>query len=181
MQCWSLAASVRLSDVARWCISNHGVDRLLVSTRFDRGATKRTLLVPEVSDSVERIFAGRIVTSVLATAWPGTELVDHCGLVYVIVFDEDLGKRMASVEDLICNWTQSHDPPLPEDLCLFRQAAKLPVVVSVTHEGEAWVLTDEAVTLPGAERAFLPPGELLIPRGDFFVTCLVQKGCLPNE
>lgn len=170
MKCWSLDSSVRFSTVSHWCLSNHQVDRLLVSTRLDQDAPKRGLLAPRVHGSIEQIFAGRIVTTLFATAWPGTELVDHCGLVYVIRFDEDLSMRIAAFQDCISKWTQWHEPPLPEDLCLFREGDELPVLVSVTHEGDAWLVTDRGLTLEGVERAPLSLAQLLIPRGQFFVT-----------
>jgi len=176
MECWSLDSSIRFSTVSHWCLANYQVDRLLVSTRLDQDAPQGGLLAPRVHSSIEQMFVGRIVTTLFATAWPGTELVDHCGLVYVIRFDEDVGMRMAAIEEYISKWTQWHDPPLPEDLCLYRRGDEVPVLVSVTHEGCAWLLTERGMTLEGAERSPLSVAELLIPRGQFFVTPTTTSG-----
>lgn len=135
MQSWILRRRARLTDVLTWSLQMHSVDRLLVTARLSK---------PFVQEVVDSIFGSRILQKKLAGRWPGTRLIGHQGVAYVIAFDDSLIQPMAAAGRLLFDWVHRHDPPLPEDLCLFRQGADWPVLVSVTHELDGWVFSDEA-------------------------------------
>lgn len=65
---------------------------------------------------------------------------------------------MTETKSYLSDWKQSNDPPLPEDVCLYREGEAWPVLVSVTHDGDAWLYDDE----PGA--AFVSVPEIELPR-----------------
>lgn len=77
---------------------------------------------------------------------------------------------MIETENRLSAWTQWHQPPLPEDLCLYRAGDPVPVLVSVTHDGDAWIFHDGVVSDDVAVPAqlVLPP-ELMPPAPDFLV------------
>jgi hypothetical protein len=87
VRCWELDSCLGLDRIAAWCLEKSNVDRLLATTRLDRDATEPTLLKPEVEHAVYSIFKNRVLETLYAIAWPGTELIGHFGKVYVIGFD----------------------------------------------------------------------------------------------
>jgi hypothetical protein len=146
MNSWRLRRGARLAEVLAWCWQEHSVDRLLVSARLDSSRKQRVLSRPSIEGVIESIFGARVLEKRFASRWPGTQLIGHQGAVYIIEFDDSLIKPMATAGKLFFDWTQNHEPPLPEDLCLFRKGADWPALVSVTHEWDAWVFSEEAPT-----------------------------------
>jgi hypothetical protein len=168
MRCWSLTDG-SIQEIGEWSLANRHVDRLLVSTRLDQDAKPSRLLAPNVSESIDRIFGDLVLSQFETQAWPGTELAGHLGRVFIIEFNERVLKRMMEAENLLANWTQWNEPALPEDVCLFREGDEWPVLVSVTHENSAWVLSDSPVGLRGIEETSFSSNDLLIPRDPLFV------------
>jgi hypothetical protein len=117
----------------------------------------------EVDDAVSSIFGERVVSITRAVAWPGSRLFGHSAKVYEIALDEAVCKRMVATENMVSGWTHRPRPPLPEDICLFRRGDVLPVFVSVTHECDAWLLSEKGAEFDGATLSSIPP-DLMIPR-----------------
>jgi hypothetical protein len=144
MQSWVLRRGARLTDLLTWSLQMHSVDRLLVTARLTHDKKQQSLMKPSVEKAVDSIFGSRILEKKLVSRWPGTKLIGHQGVVYVIAFDDSLIRPMAAAGRLLFDWVHRHDPPLPEDICLFRQGADWPALVSVTHELDGWVFSEEA-------------------------------------
>jgi hypothetical protein len=162
---WDLPRRIRLRPVLEWCLEQHRVDRLLVSARIDQ-PRKRKLLTPEVGGAIDEIFGGHILARRYCSAWPGTELIGHRGLVVVIAFSAALVDAMSSSGRYLFDWRHHFSPSLPEDLCLYRQGDPLPVLVSVTHENDAWILSGQEVSIKGAKLSEWSVQDLLIPGAD---------------
>lgn len=166
---WTLDPETRTEAVLRWCLEHHGVDRLLVAARLKRESPDHSLLTPAVGQAITDLLGSIILERHYTTAWPGTRLVGHDGLVLTIHFSERLIGPMAAAGELLRHWRHSHTPPLPEDLCLYRHGDKHPVLVSVTHEAMAWLITNTAVDLPGARPEDHDPTDFVPPAEDGFV------------
>jgi hypothetical protein len=145
------------------------VDRLLVAARLDTDEVTPTLLSPGVDQQVQDLFGPSVLERRYAEEWPGTQLIGHQGVVWTVAYSERLFAPMIAAANLLRSWRHSHNPPLPEDICLFRQGDSLPVLVSVTHEEEAWLITDREVDLPGAEAADAGVLEYIPPAATGFV------------
>lgn len=167
---WRLPTSTPIRTLFRWCVEERGVDRLLLSARLEKGSKEPVLLQPEVERIVSSVLGDRILVRKLVSKWPGTELIGHVGMVYEVEFDDSVIEGMARVGARLEAWQMANDPPLPEDPCLFRQTAEWPVLVSVTHEGDAWILTEERPPFcTGAPFAFTPENLLIPPASQGFV------------
>lgn len=162
---WWLDYATRLEPLMNWCLENHAVDRLLVVSRLSQESDEPELLVPPVEEAVLELFADRILDRRCAGGWPGTRLVKHDALVTRVEFSIALVEPMVAAAELLRDWRHSHSPPLPEDLCLYRHGEPLPVLVSATHKGSAWLLTDREVRIEGAELGesdlteYIPPAD----------------------
>jgi hypothetical protein len=165
-----------LSKVLNWCLREHQVDTLLVAHRppptglrneHDRGC------FPGIDSAVRTVFGDRIIKSFWASGWPGTQLFAN-GRVYVIRFDETVAKRMASLEDRLFAWDGSAERRLPEDLCVFRDGSRLPVLVSVTHEKDAWIISDKKSQPPGFTDSSFKPEEYVWD-GPYFCRRMLKK------
>jgi hypothetical protein len=165
---WDVAPAATLGAVLTWCQERRRVDRLLVATRLDRESKKPMLLYPGVAESVRRIFGKQVLHETMARRWAGTELIGHSGKVYLIAFNEDVKQRMIEAENRWGAWTGNHTPPLPEDLCLFRDGDAVPLFVSVTHDEEAWIFDDEPVPRNLATPSKIRLPEDLLPPPPFY-------------
>ncbi len=160
---WSLPRDTRIEPILRWCLGNHGVDRLMVSARMRQKADRPTLAHPEVGQAIDRLFGPWILRRDHTSEWPGTRLIGHDGLAVTVRFSEGLIDRMIAAGELFRDWTDRHSPPLPEDLCLYRSGEDKPTLLSVTHEEMIWLYTDRDLDFPGAEldphgiADFIPP------------------------
>lgn len=83
--------------------------------------------------------------------------------MYEIAFDLSLMEPMARLGPRLSDWQMNSKPPLPEDLCLFNHRADWPVLVSVTHEGDAWILSEDRPPFCTGESFIFKPENLLIP------------------
>ena len=76
---------------------------------------------------------------------------------------------MIATQKYLSGWKQSNDPPLPEDVCLYREGEDWPVLVSVTHDGDAWLFDDK----PDAKFVRAPeiplPNDLVPPPPTFIL------------
>lgn len=166
LSCWKLPMDVELEPLLLWCVENRDVNRLLVTARFWRGARgKREGPNAKVVQAMESLFRGRILRRVLARKWPGTEVIGSEAIVFVIGFDAALMKPMVEAAPRLAEWTRWNDPPLPEDLCLYRQGDEWPALMSITHEGDAWVFGTGDLSLTGATPSQLDAEYLGVPMG----------------
>jgi hypothetical protein len=168
-RCWDVLKDVSVDEISRWCLRARGVDRLIVAVRPYIDRDGRVEYDARIDESVLRVFGGSIIRSTYAMAWPGTELIENMGKVYVIRFDSNVAQRISNEMNHLSGWVQRGNPPLPEDLCLYREGDAWPVLVSVTHDGDAWLYDDD----PDAAFLRTPtislPNDLIPPAPRFIV------------
>jgi len=160
---WGLPTSTPIRALFEWCSQAKGVDRLLLSARLEKESKEPILLEPEVENTVSSVFGDKVLARKLARKWPGTELIGHPGMVYEIAFVSSLIDRMERIGPRLADWQMSSRPPLPEDPCLFSSEAEWPVLVSVTHEGDAWILSEERPPFCSEDSFVFRPENLLVP------------------
>lgn len=183
--CWKLPMDVELEPVLVWCTETRSVNRLLVTIRFAADAKgRRDEPSKAMLRSIESLFSDRILKSRLAREWPGTRLIGHEGAIVVIDFGSALIGPMLRAGRRLQDWTERNSPPLPEDLCLYRQGDEWPALVSVTHEADAWLIGDTPPAIEGAVPCPLDADYLGIPTGqeDFLVGARPWvPGSLPTD
>lgn len=119
---------------------------------------------PRLEQTVTSLFGDRLLARKLARKWPGTELIGHDGMVFVIAFDSSLIDPMCELGEFLGDWLHSRASPLPEDPCLYKQGDDCPVLVSVTHEKEAWILSNTKPSFcPKANSFQYDSKNLLVP------------------
>jgi hypothetical protein len=75
---------------------------------------------------------------------------------------------MLRVQPDITKWIHNGSRPLPEDLCVFLYGARLPFLVSVTHEGDVWLLAPTNPLGKGVrEEKRAKPNRFIYPRKYF--------------
>jgi hypothetical protein len=116
-----------------------------------------------IEDVITSLFGDRLMEKKLVRRWPGTELVGHEGVVFRIAFDPSLVEPMAELGAHLSAWQHSNRPPLPEDPCLYRQGDDWPVLVSVKHEGDAWILSEKKPPFCKGKPFEFKPENLLVP------------------
>ena len=160
MKAWKLGRDVELRPILVHCLQVDGVDRLILALRQDQDGT---LLYPEMQLALERIFGSHILELKTGKRWPGTDsTMRDCNLA-VIEVDASLIAPMCSAGPKLFDWTGWPAPVLPEDLCLYRQGAEWPSLMSVTHEHDAWILAQEKPELIDGEEEEFRPAEFHIP------------------
>jgi hypothetical protein len=161
--------SAAFADISAWCLSKRQTNRLLVAVRPAIDVNDRVSFDPQIFDSVAAIFGQNIIRVVPARAWPGVRLIEGTGKVYVISFDSIVQRRMIETQEYLSGWKQANTPPLPEDICLYREGDAWPTLVSVTLDGDAWLLNEE----PNPGFAHVPaialPIDLIPPSPSFIV------------
>lgn len=138
---------VSLEQALPWALDAAKADKLLFTMRLSQGKGESRAKPAGVEGNVREIF-GRYIESFWASGWPGTQLCEHKGRVWVTDFD---GKVLAAVvrrQPDFSKWLNREPFALPEDLCAFREGEKYPALVSVTHEGDAWLVSDQKPNLP---------------------------------
>lgn len=163
IKCWKIGRDQDLRCLLDWCIQHHRVNRLLVVNRLNSQKHERVPLCPEAIQTTERIFDKSIRRKHYALAWPGTELIGHSALVFQISFDRNVLDTIVEVAPQLEMWTHHNNPPLPEDLCLYRIGDCWPTLVSVTHEQDGWIISEGRVEIPGVSKDDPTPDELMIP------------------
>ncbi len=136
--------SVSFADISSWCLIKRETNRLIVAVRPYIDLDDRVSFDPRIVDSVESLFGGNIIRETSAIAWPGTRLIEHVGKVYEVAFDTVIQRRMIETHEYLSGWKQSNEPPLPEDICLYSEGDEWPTLVSVTHDGNAWLLKEKS-------------------------------------
>ena len=168
LTCWEAdAREVSLSETVRWCLEHHGVDRMLVALRLEQVGNKWRYEEPKAAEFFESQFGPYILTKFQVAEWPGTKLIGHPGLVYVLAFNEEVKELVLRVQSSLAKWEDGEDPPLPEDICLFKESASHPVLVSRTHDLVAWLISDTEPNLQGFKKSTIPPAKLF-PTGRHF-------------
>lgn len=143
MRSWELdARAASLAEITSWCLRERGVNRLLVALRLGRQGNKWRYASPAAGERVSLLFGPHIIAGFQASEWPGTQLSAHPGFVYVIRFGESVRSVLLNTEPSLDRWLHNRPDPLPEDICLFKESAPHPTVVSVTHESRAWLISD---------------------------------------
>ena len=168
VSCWDVGCQVELDRLLAWCQVVHGVDQLLVVSRPETDGRRYTF-DPDVARVVKSLFRSSILSTVNAQAWPGSRLFGHSAKVYRVALNESVAKRMIASENLVANWTHARRPPLPEDICLLRAGDRFPVFISVTHEGDAWLLSDRGAEFEGAKPCDATLDDLCVPQGETFI------------
>lgn len=166
--CWENTGPVVLSAILEWCLKKYQVDTLLVTAHPALDAKGRKSFEAGLDGAVRSMFGKHLVKRFNASGWPGTELTRHTGRVYVIRFGRPMIRKMAKVENQLFNWRHSSRKPLPEDICVFRLGSKVPVLVSVTHEQNAYIIGDKRSRPPGFKKGDFTPKELYIWDGPYF-------------
>lgn len=166
MNVWESSGDVDLSEICLWCLQNCDVDTLLFANRQSFGASERGQYQRGIDATASKLLGNKLILCFEATGWPGTELINHKGRVYVSDFDARLATKMAKVQNSFFNWQHEDPNELPEDLCLFRRGAELPTLISVTHERDAWVIAENCPT--GFTASTYAPEDLYIWDGEYF-------------
>ena len=168
LTCWEADARVvSLSETMRWCMEHHGVDRMLVALRLTQVGNKWRYDEPKAAEFFRAQFESYIVSGFQVIEWPGTILIDHPGFVYLLDFNEEVKEVVLRVQPSLAKWGDGEDPPLPEDICLFKESASHPVFVSRTHDLVAWLISDTEPNLQGFRKSRIPPAKLF-PTGKYF-------------
>ncbi|MGI0016000.1 MAG: hypothetical protein ACREBU_21475, partial [Nitrososphaera sp.] len=152
LYCWENTGSVLLDGILDWCLREHQVDTLLATARSSVDQRGIRSFERAVDSAAKSIFGDRLIKRFDAYGWPGTKLIRHTGWVYVVRFDEAMKQRIVDTENELFEWTHYKPRPLPEDICLFRSGSRYPALVSVTHERDAWIISDRKLSPPGFKK-----------------------------
>jgi hypothetical protein len=169
LQCWDVDRLTPFAEISSWCLQKRAVDRLIVAIRPTLDRENRREFDPRIDDSVSRIFGKNVLRTLSARAWPGTQLIDHIGKVHIISFNTSVQQKMMGTQKYLRGWKQSNDPPLPEDICLYRNGDRFPVLVSVTHDDDAWLFDNNPSATFVSLAAIALPEDLIPPPPDFIV------------
>ena len=168
LMCWEANARVvSLSEIMSWSLEHHAVDRMLVALRLQQVGNKWRYEEPKAAEFFHLQFGSYVLTGFQASAWPGTELIGHPGFVYVLDFDEQVMKIVLRTQSSLAGWQHSENPSLPEDICLFRESASHPTLISRTHDLNAWLISETKPEPQGFKASTLSPARLF-PAGKYF-------------
>lgn len=168
-RCWDVVPGVPMERLLTWCLDIRGADRVLVAAPVDRDSDDLTLLKPAVERRVYGLIGDRLLSAAYCSAWPGTALAGHVGLVWTATFDRTLMRRMVRAQGALSGWKVSANPPLPEDICLYRDGDRFPILVSVSREGDGWLFHRGRIEEDLAVLADCPLPADLIPPPPFIV------------
>ena len=146
------ARVISLSEAMRWCLDHHGVDRMLVALRLQQVGNKWRYEEPKAAEFFASQFGPYILTGFHAAEWPGTKLIVP-GFLYVLAFNEEVMELALRTQPSLAKWQDGEDPPLPEDICLFKESASHPVLVSRTHDLNVWLISDTEPNLQGFRKS----------------------------
>ena len=166
---WDVGINTPFREICEWATFSRQANRLLFSARMERGR----LLNPSVENVVKSTFAKAILAQFNAYSWPGTKLHGHMGRIYILEFTKETMEATIATQARLFGWRHNGSPPLPEDLCIFSKDQTLPILVSVTHENYAWLISAERPPLPGVKKSKFCVEELYISSGEGF--CDVGK------
>jgi hypothetical protein len=165
---WQADARVAvLDEIMVWALEHYAVDHMLVALRLIQIGNRWRYADPQAGEVFQSQFGPYILTGFQAAQWPGTELFGHPGFVYVVRFNEEVKEVVIRTQPSLAKWQHGENPPLPEDICLFREADSHPVLVTCTHGLDAWLISHEKPELQGFRRSNISP-EKLFPKGKYF-------------
>ena len=168
LTCWEADARVAsLDEIMNWCLQHHAVDHMLVGMRLDQVGNKWRYHDPEAGEFLQSQFGSYILTGFQASEWPGTRLLVQPGFVFVLTFNEEVKELILRTQPSLSKWQHGEDPPLPEDICLFRETASHPILVTRTHDLDAWVISDKDPKLQGFRKIDIPPNKFF-PQDKYF-------------
>ena len=166
---WGLETSRdNLLEVVDWCIQERGSNRVLMVVRQEKRKGLWQPIEVGIEERIGEVFGSDMLVSFLASEWPGTQLVGHPARVFIIKVSKRMREQLLGFECRLGSWTHNNSPPQPEDLCLFQEGSAFPALLSCTHEGDAWVLSDTIITLRGAIRSRFKLQDLCIAQGKYF-------------
>jgi hypothetical protein len=169
--CWEIdVSSVLLQRLLEWCLHYERIDHMLFGIRMCIDTKHGRKRVPCKASQIRVAFEhfGKAVDAVYSVrGWPGTEFYSPSPLLKLTLSTEILNTIVRLGPYLNC-WTSRSEPPLPEDICLYREGARFPAVVTVAHEDRSWLITNKNVDLPGTRRVKTPRPSDLIFEGPFF-------------
>ena len=175
LTCWEADARVAaLDEIMVWALEQHAVDHMLVALRLDQIGNKWRYADPQAGEFFQSQFGSYILTGFQAAEWPGTELMGHPGFIYVVKFNEKVKDLILRIQPSLAKWQRNETPPLPEDICLFREGDSHPVLITCTHELYAWLITNKKPTLQGFRKSNIPPDKLF-PTGKYFCRKFKQR------
>jgi hypothetical protein len=166
MLIWQNVGDLRLSEILPWCLEIGGVDTILLSNRQSFDKSGKGEYEAAVDPYTKEIFGQNLIACFQARGWPGTKLINHKGRVYVSNFDAGIALTISKIEDSLFNWLNVSGKALPEDICLFKRGAQVPVFISVTHERDAWVVAENCPR--GFTASSCRPEDLYIWPGKYF-------------
>jgi hypothetical protein len=167
---WDVATNLSLDRLAGWCLLHRQVNRVMVVCRMDTSTDSPSVLSPDAEAVALQLLGDKLLRTTVAVAWPGTKLFGHGARVHIGVFDEEVLLKMAATENILSRWVHWNAKPLPEDICLWRVGDIVPTLISVTHDGDAWLLAEGPVPGTVASPSEFPlPADLIPPPPDFLL------------
>lgn len=174
LKSWRISETVSLREMLEWAVEKRGADRALVVGRLDFDLEPPTLFEPAVEDSAHAIFRNKLLRSVYCSAWPGSRLAGgYYAKIYIGQVDRSVIDRMVSAEERWTEWVNSRG--LPEDFCFWKHGSSAPLIVTVTHERDAWLFDAGPVPDWAVEDADTTTLQEFIPPPPSFVV-LAQRG-----
>jgi hypothetical protein len=168
LTCWEANTDeASLNEIMSWCLKDHSVDRMLVVLRLYQVGNKWLYTEPKAGEFFQVNFGSYILSGFQAGAWPGTKLLGAPAFVYVLTFNEEVRQVVLRIQPSLTKWQHKENPPLPEDICLFRESDSHPVLVSSTHDLVAWLLSDKTPDVQGFKKTSLRPSSFF-PKGKYF-------------
>ena len=164
MKNWKLTGNPELRPILEYCLRAGAADRLILALRQKN--LEGDFLYPATLPATERLFGARILERRKGRRWPGTVSHRFDCLLVVVRFDEELVTPMVEAGPKLFDWVGSPKSGLPEDLCLYRAGSTWPVLVSVTHEQDAWIFAEEEPSSLEVSACESETEDLFIPRAD---------------
>lgn len=149
-----------------WCLVHHAVDRMLLVLRLQQEGNKWRYANPKAGAFVQTCFGAHILTGFQADEWPGTQASEPA-FIYVLTFNEDVKRAVLQTQSSLAKWQHSEEPPLPEDICLFRESDTYPIFLSSTHNLLAWLISTRTPELHGFKKTNYPAASLFA-QGSYF-------------
>src|SRR6267142_5558080 len=111
-KCWSVDPSAQVSrELLSWCLIQQSVDRMLVVVRMEQHDKTGSYSTPvEIERRTTTLFGPNVLEDFQASAWPGTELINHPAHVSLITFDESIAEMILSTEPDLTKWLHTRNP-----------------------------------------------------------------------
>ncbi|HXB58338.1 MAG TPA: hypothetical protein VNU95_02180 [Candidatus Acidoferrales bacterium] len=165
--------SISLETILNWGLKKRGANRMLMVLRMQGNRGRWYMDSHSAENWITRNLDQFLIDKFLARGWPGVLLTESPAVVFVFRFTNDVKDIILDKEPKLENWTHWRKPPLPEDICLFQSGGELPVFMSVTHEKDAWLISETRPRLKGLSADFSSAKDSFIFNGKYF--CLPWK------